>query len=192
MIDVSRSRDRRARPRHSVRSPRARAATRAGSVVGLVTLLLAGCADPVSLPPAQHAADPACAEVLQVLPGEIGEAEERPIGNQATAAWGDPPISLRCGVEPPAPSTDRCITVESGSTSVDWLALEGDDPKVPEHGRRAEGSWTFITYGRVPAIEVVVPVEQAGDQPTAVLVSLGPAVERAPAQRHCVGVSDVY
>lgn len=155
-------------------------------------LLLAGCAVPVELPPAEYAADPDCAEVLQVLPSVIGEAERRPIGNQATAAWGDPPIALRCGVEPPAPSAERCITVEAGGTSIDWLALEADDPLVPPHGQREQGAWTFITYGRVPAIEVVVPVEQGGDQPTAALVALGPAVDLAPAQRHCIGVTDVY
>ncbi|MEE6282254.1 DUF3515 domain-containing protein [Georgenia sunbinii] len=167
---------------------------RAGTaiVLGATAMLLAGCADPVSLPPATYAADPACAEVLQVLPGTIGDAERRSIGNQATAAWGDPPISLRCGVEPPPPTTERCITVEADGTSIDWLALEGDDPMIPEHAQRDDGAWTFITYGRVPAIEVVVPTEQGGDQPTAVLVSLGPAVELSPAERHCVGVSDVY
>src|SRR5690606_36697708 len=94
------------------------------------------------------------------------------ITSQATAAWGEPPITLRYGVEVPRPSTERCITVESGETTVDWLALESDDELVPEHGRRDSGAWTFITYGRVPAVEVVVPAERGGGQPASVLVAL--------------------
>lgn len=160
--------------------------------VALVAVaVLGGCASPVTVPPGPHAADPVCAEVLQLVPGELAGGEERSISSQATAAWGEPPVTLRCGVEVPGPSTERCITVESGDTSVDWLALEGDDEMVPEHGRRDNGAWTFVTYGRVPAVEVVVPTERGGDQPTAVLVDLAPAIERTTAERHCVGIGDV-
>ncbi len=158
----------------------------------LAVAILAGCAAPVNVPPGPHASDPVCGEVLQALPGVLADGEERSITSQATAAWGEPPITLRCGVEVPGPSTERCITVESGETSVDWLALESDDELVPEHGRRDSGAWTFITYGRVPAVEVVVPAERGGDQPTAVLVELASAVERTAVERECVGVDDVY
>ena len=154
--------------------------------------VLGGCADAVNVPPGPHAADPTCGEVLQLLPGELAGGEERSITSQATAAWGEPPVTLRCGIEVPGPSTERCITVESGETSVDWLALEGDDEMIPEHAQLDSGSWTFITYGRVPAVEVVVPTERGGDQPTAVLVEIAPAVERTTAERHCVGVGDVF
>lgn len=163
-------------------------------LLGGTVLALTACgASAVNVPPAPLAADPACAEVLQLLPGVLGEAERRPIANQATAAWGeDPAITLRCGIQPPGPSTERCITVESGDTSVDWLALESDDDLVPEHAQGESGTWTFLTYGRVPTVEVVVPVEHAGDQPTALLVALGTAIERTSAERACVGVTDVY
>lgn len=156
--------------------------------------VLTGCGpSPAHMPPAEFAADPACAEVLQILPGLLGDAERRPITSQATAAWGeDPAITLRCGIAPPGPSTERCITVETDDTSVDWLALESDDPLVPEHAQDEAGAWTFITYGRVPAIEVVVPTQHAGDQPTALLVDLATAVERTTAERHCIGVTDIY
>ena len=154
--------------------------------------VLGGCASPVTVPPGPNASDPVCAEVLQMLPGELAGGTQRSISSQATAAWGeDPAVTLRCGVEVPGPSTERCITVESGDTSVDWLALEGDDETVPEHARLEGGAWTFVTYGRVPAVEVVVPTERGGDQPTAVLVDLAPAVELTTAERHCVGVGDV-
>jgi len=153
---------------------------------------LAGCSSAVNVPPAPHAAEPVCAEVLQLVPVELADGERRSITSQATAAWGEPPVTLRCGVEVPGPSTERCITVESDGSSVDWLALESDDEMAPEHAQRDSGAWTFVTYGRVPAVEVVVPTERGGDQPTAVLVDLAPAIEQTTAERHCVGVSDVY
>ncbi|PYF96306.1 Protein of unknown function [Georgenia satyanarayanai] len=150
-----------------------------------------GCASPVTVPAGPQAADPVCAEVLQALPGELAGGQERSIASQSIAGWGEPAITLRCGVDVPGPSTERCITVESGDTSVDWLALEADDEMVPDHARRENGSWTFITYGRVPAVEVVVPTERGGDQPTGVLVDLATAVELTTAERTCIGADDV-
>ncbi len=149
------------------------------------------CASPLTVPAGPQAADPVCAEVLQALPGELAGGEERSIASQSIAGWGDPAITLRCGVDVPGPSTERCITVESGDSSVDWLALESDDAMVPDHARRENGSWTFVTYGRVPAVEVVVPTERGGDQPTAVLVDLARAVERTTAERACIGLEDL-
>lgn len=167
------------------------AATRAAGATALVALL-AGCSSAVSVPPGPAAPDPLCGDVLQALPEVLGDGERRSITSQATAAWGEPPITVRCGVEPPGPTTERCLTVEAEESAVDWIALEGDDPTLPDHARQGDGSWTFVTYGRQPAIEVVVPVERAGEQPTAVLVDLARAVERVSADRECVGVTDVY
>jgi hypothetical protein len=146
----------------------------------------------VSLPPGEVAADPACAEVLQATPDRLGGLERRSTTTQAATAWGDPAVTLRCGVTPPGPTTDRCLSVASGDgDEIDWIALEGDDPDLPEHARRGQGSWTFLTYGRVPAVEVVVPVEQVAGQPTAYLVELAGAVGPIPAERSCVGATDV-
>ncbi|RPF25658.1 DUF3515 family protein [Georgenia muralis] len=153
--------------------------------------VLSGCAAPVSLPPGELAADPVCARVLQATPDVLGGLERRSTTTQAATAWGDPAVTLRCGVAPPGPTTDRCLSVDSGDgTAVDWIALEGDDPDLPEHARQGGGSWTFITYGRRPAIEVVVPVEQVGGQPTAALVDLAGAVSLVRAERACVGATD--
>ncbi|WP_454086036.1 DUF3515 family protein [Georgenia sp. Marseille-Q6866] len=159
--------------------------------VAAAVLAVGACSSPVTVPAGPDAADPVCGEVLQALPGELAGGEERSIGSQSIAGWGEPAITLRCGVEVPGPSTERCITVESGETSVDWLALEADDDMVPDHARRENGSWTFITYGRVPAVEVVVPTERGGDQPTAVLVDLASAVERTTPERSCIGIDDL-
>lgn len=84
---------------------------------------------------------------------------------------------LRCGVEPPGPSTAQCVRVTDDSgTDVDWIALEG------------KTAWTFVTYGRVPAIEIVVPlaVQPVGTQPTTPLVDLSGAVSATAVERTCL------
>ena len=63
-------------------------------------------------------------------------------------------------------------------TSVDWV--------MTPLGEAAEGTWQFTTYGRIPAIEVTVPVEYAGDDATTTLVDLGGAVSLTDQQRSCV------
>ncbi|GAA4287350.1 DUF3515 family protein [Georgenia daeguensis] len=168
--------------------------SRRSLALALVPLaVLTGCSSPVDLPPGEHASDPTCGEVLISTPEALGGLERRSTSSQATTAWGDPAVTLRCGVEPPGPTTDRCLSVETGDGSfVDWIALEGDDESLPEHARQGRGSWTFVTYGREPAIEVVVPAEQGtSGQPTAYLVELAGAVGVSPADRFCVGATDV-
>jgi len=155
-------------------------------------MVLAGCSPAVQLLPAPFAPDPLCATVIQGLPRDLAGFVQVSTTAQATVAWGaEHPITLRCGVEPPPPTTDRCLTVESGGAAVDWINPEADSPLIPSHADVVNGSWTFITYGRSPAIEVVVPAAAAVDQPTAVLVELAAAVRRTPAARFCVASTDV-
>lgn len=135
--------------------------------VAAAVLAVAGCAAPVTLQPAPHASDPVCAEVLLRAPQDLLGHERRTTTSQASRAWGAGPIVLRCGVEPPGPSTERCVRIASTEgDGIDWIAIEGPD------------AWTFVTYGRAPAVEVVVPLAALGeaDQPTAPLVDLAPAV----------------
>lgn len=156
-----------------------------------VTVALAGCGTPVGLPPGEAAADPACARVILATPDELGGLERRETTAQAATSWGEPAVTLRCGVEEPGPTTDRCLSVaQPDGTSVDWIQLEADDERLPGHARAGQGSWSFVTYGRSPAVEVVIPVEQVTGQPTAYLVDLAPAVELSPAERFCVGADD--
>ncbi|GEK81194.1 DUF3515 family protein [Agrococcus baldri] len=118
-------------------------------VASAVALLaLTGCARAVSLPVADAAADPGCAEVIVSLPEQIGDEslaaplEQRDTTSQGTSAWGDPSaITLRCGMPEPAPSTQRCISVGQ----VDWLEVAQE-----------ENVWTFVSYGRSPATELVI------------------------------------
>jgi len=114
------------------------------------------------------------------LPQELSGAQSRSTNSQATAAWGDPPITLRCGVQPTGPTTDRCITVKGADgASVDWV--------VAELGSTEEDTWQFTTYGRFPAVQVTVPVDYAGSDATTTLVDLGPAVALIPQQNECIG-----
>lgn len=155
-------------------------------------LALAGCAGDVYLEPGPRAPDPVCAAVIQALPRELAGALQVSTTAQATVAWGaEAPITLRCGVEEPGPTTDRCLTVESGGSSVDWINPEAGSPLIPAHADTEVGSWTFITYGRSPAIEVVVPSAAVTDQPTGILVDIAAAVQRSPVSRSCVAATDV-
>ncbi len=161
-----------ARPARAPLGPRGH-----GVLAAVVALGLAGCAAPVTVEPAPTASDPVCGEVLLRAPLELVGLERRPTTSQASRAWGEVPIVLRCGVEPPGPSPERCVRIEgTAGDVVDWIALEGED------------AWTFVTYGRVPAVEVTVPFAAlpAGGQATAPLADLGPAVGVTTIERTCL------
>lgn len=150
------------------------------SVVAVTTL--AGCATRVAVEPAPSAGDPVCATVVLSLPDTLGGLPRLLTDSQASVAWGDPthPVVLRCGVEPPGPTTDQCVTADDGTYSVDWVAVPGEAD--------AEGyaDWTFTTYGRSPAVEVFVPRQVTDTRSTAFLMELGRAISQVPATRHCV------
>lgn len=143
----------------------------APTAVALV-LVLAGCAPTVALEPAADAASPLCAEVSVRLPDAIGELAVRQTNAQATAAWGEPTaIILRCGVPAPAPTAELpCVTVEG----VDWLRDDADAPV-----------YVFTTYGREPAVEVIV---QDGETTSGLeaLTEVADAVSRLPATGECI------
>lgn len=141
-------------------------------------LVLSGCAPTVPVTVAPFATDPVCASVVLALPRSLGEGLERvDTDAQATAAWGDPraAVVLRCGVEPLGPTTERCqsVTTPQGPT-IDWVVVEDD------------GDWTFTTYGRVPAVELIVPREVAESRSTSFVDLLGPAVALTEQQRSCL------
>lgn len=151
----------------------------------MLCALLAGCAQPaVVVPVADDAANPLCARVVLALPDELAGLERRTTSSQATRAWGDEdPIVLRCGVVVPGPTTDSCVSAGSTpETSVDWITRtetrEGDAPGAE--------SWVFTTYGRDPAVEVVVPASITAARSTSFLVDLNPAVTHVEATRTCL------
>ncbi|WES65191.1 DUF3515 family protein [Microbacter sp. GSS18] len=131
---------------------------------GALTAGLAACSSTVPMEPASNANDPACADVIVRLPDAVDGQPRRWTDAQATGAWGDPAsVLLTCGLEPPAPSTLRCITLGG----VDWLVDESESPR-----------FRLTTYGRSPAVEVYLDNEVVS--PNVVLDTLSVSVGTLP------------
>lgn len=146
------------------------------AIAPLLLALLSACAPTVPLTPAADATNPQCAEVIVRLPKSVADQAIRQTDAQATSAWGDPAaVLLRCGVTPPGPTSTQCATVKN----IDWLV---DDSKKPVY--------TFTTYGRVPAVQVVVDSTLTQGQGTIVLDQLANAVGSIPqsAKHQCEDV----
>ncbi len=137
--------------------------------------LLSGCAGIVALQPADAANNPACAEVMVRVPDVVAGLDRRSTNAQSTAAWGDPAaVILRCGVPDGGPSALPCFTVDN----VDWLRDAADDP-----------TFTFLSYGRNPAVEVLI--DSTAVSGTAALTDLSIAVGTLEPLRVCVDATDV-
>lgn len=111
------------------------------------------------------------------LPETLAELPRRQVSSQSTAAWGNPvTVIVRCGLEPPGPSTLPCVSVDG----VDWLIDESDRPR-----------YVFTSYGLDPATEVIIDSEVVSG--TQVLQDLGSAIasQSAPVSQ-CIGASDVF
>lgn len=140
-------------------------------IIGSALLSTAACASTATVDPAPNAADPECAEVMLALPESIGDHDLRQTDSQSTAVWGDPAAAvLRCGVQPPGPSTEHCVSADG----VDWLSVEEDE------------NWRLTSYGREPTVEVVLDVERVAS--STAMVSVGPAVENVEQDRTCTAV----
>jgi hypothetical protein len=137
-------------------------------------LVLTSCSPVVDVTPAKDAANAACAPMMLALPDAIGEAKLRKTNAQATAAWGDPSaVILRCGVNVPGPTTDRCVSVND----VDWVIKEGNPV------------WTLTTFGREPATEILMDPDKISS--ATVLADLSSAAQKIKATRKCVGQEDL-
>jgi len=147
-----------------------------------LALSLVGCSSAVVVDVAPHAADPVCASVVLALPEDLDDLPRVRTSSQATVAWGDPtdPVVLRCGVEPPGPTTDQCVTAADDASSVDWIAVSGP---ADESGA---ADWTFTTYGRSPAVEVQVPASVTATRSTSFLLELGQAISQVEQTRRCL------
>ncbi len=138
-------------------------------------LALSACAPIVPMKPAPDAANPKCAEVTVRLPDAIDNNVKRETDAQATGAWGNPStILLRCGVAVPGPSPLLCVTLKG----IDWLR---DDSGAP--------NYVFTTYGRDPAVEMIVNGDKASG--TNALIAVSNAVGSIPATRACTNPDDV-
>ncbi len=108
-------------------------------------LLLSGCSSAVEVAIPPEADHEACVAASERWPDEVkgqsgGETDP---SDPAVATWGEPPIVARCGMPPLGPTEDECVVVDG----IDWVAEDLDD------GTR------LTTFGRDPAIEVIVPQE---------------------------------
>ncbi|MFZ9987961.1 MAG: DUF3515 family protein [Candidatus Nanopelagicales bacterium] len=129
------------------------------------TFALAACGRQVSVPPPESRAD-ICAQVA--LPASIAGAGSRPTSEPDTAAWGEPPITYRCGVSRPAAldPTSKLLEV----SGIGWLPLE------------ASGGTAFIAVtwpSSSPPVYVEVLVPDAYAAPADVLADLSPALATA-------------
>lgn len=90
-----------------------------GSLV-VIGLILTGCGRQVAVePPSQPPA--ICSALVAGLPPAVDGAGQRPTtpDSPATAAWGEPPIVLRCGVSPPAALSPTSVLLEVDG--IGWL-----------------------------------------------------------------------
>jgi hypothetical protein len=112
--------------------------------------------------------------MMVALPDTIGDSPLRTTNSQATAAWGDPSlVILRCGVNVPGPTTDRCVSVNG----IDWVIKEGDPV------------WTLTTFGREPATEILMDPDKISS--ATVLADLAVAAAEIAPTRNCVGQEDL-
>jgi hypothetical protein len=148
----------------------------------LLLITLVGCASTVALKPGADAADPDCARVVVSLPDTVAELAARETDAQGTGAWGDPAsVILRCGVPSPDPTSSKCLLVDG----IDWIRDESGDP-----------NFVFTTYGRTPAIEVIIDsdgdpeVDDDGVSGLEALTDLSSAVSLIPQSGKCISPID--
>jgi hypothetical protein len=92
----------------------------------------------------------ACEKLVHALPDKVLDLDQRRTvpDSLITAAWGDPPIELTCGVAPPAElatAQSQCFEVNG----VGWFA------------QPAENGVVFTTIGRELYVELAVPDDYA-------------------------------
>lgn len=131
----------------------------------LTPLLLAGgCSYGISVDtyPTAPNTSKDCDALYADLPSKIAGESRRDVKSTIAAAWGDPEIILRCGVEKPVALTraSRCDTVDD----VGWFSEKIAD------------GYLFTTIGRKFFISVEVPGDY--DPPADALVDLAESVKK--------------
>lgn len=109
----------------------------------------------------------ACVRLHHRLPDDLDGRDRRDTSpvSRWTAAWGQPPLVLRCGVGRPAglTATSQVLEVEE----VEWFLTER--PRA----------YVFTTVGRTAYVELRVPRSTPRTRATAPLVDLAPAIDAA-------------
>ena len=139
----------------------------------LAVAALTGCGTTVEVmdPPVSAEGRIACDQVITALPDKVLGKQRRATSGTLSGAWGEPPLTLVCGIaEPDSMKRDtRCFEVNG----VGWFAEEG------------QGGWLFTTIGRTATVQVGVPKKYAPEADA--LVDLSAAVSTGnPALKPCL------
>jgi hypothetical protein len=139
----------------------------------LLALSLAGCAGTLDVDeyPTVDGTQVDCKALLADTPRTVADQDALEVTDRIAAAWGDPPIVLRCGVEDPEAlkPTSQCFDVND----VGWLAESTAD------------GYLFTTIGR--AFNVSVEVPKAYDPAADALADLAATVKKHdPERKPCV------
>jgi len=132
----------------------------------------------LTAPRVHGAAARACADLVSALPDRVADQGRREVDTGAGygAAWGDPPIELRCGV--PRPRGLDAYAACQVVNGVGWFLPEAEL-------RRGAGPLTMTTVGRSTYVQVRVPQDYL--PPAATMADLAAAVRRSvPQVRPCV------
>ena len=126
-----------------------------GTLVGSV--VLAGCSSDVAVEPSRGADAlsgaqvRACEQLVAGLPDRVGDLpQRRTTGNPLGAAWGDPAVVLRCGVETPDDFTPTSVCQDIDG--VLWFVPEG---QIADQGADVVAT----TMATLPRVEVAIPAE---------------------------------
>ncbi len=134
----------------------------ASGVLAIVLLGRVPRGVPVTSPSPDPAVAAQCRELVAALPGRLGGARRRDTdpATGLTAAWGEAPVVLACGVGRPAALQPTSILTEVDGVA--WLA----EPLT--------AGVVFTTVGRAAYVELTVPATAgpAGD----LLVELAPTI----------------
>lgn len=128
-------------------------------------MMLSACGRQVAVPTPESPTE-ACTSVS--LPASVAGAGQRPTSAPGTAAWGEPPITYRCGVQRPAGLTPSAQLLDVAGVA--WLPLEAS-------GGTAFIAVTWPTPEAPVYVEVLVPEEYSA--PADVLADLSPALADA-------------
>lgn len=136
-------------------------------------MLVGGCSYGVSVdayPTAPHTTKD-CDALYADLPNKVADQTRRDVKDTIAAAWGDPPVILRCAVDKPArlDRVSQCLNVDN----VDWFAETTADGNL------------FTTVGRQYFISVEVP--KSYDPAANALIDLAKSiVKHDPSVKPCV------
>ena len=134
-------------------------------------ILLSGCSVAVPDPAPDPTTAPVCAALMADLPTTVLDQSRRKVKpGVLSAAWGKPPIVLRCGVPKPAALTaaSECLEVNG----VGWFR------------EAASGGDLFTTIGRPVFIELAVPTAYA-PEPNALVDVAATVAAHDPVQTPC-------